>query len=343
MSAKDAAIASSVSTRAAESPRNPELFLDRQSAGAGAVARAARLAPARARGRDRFRGMRATDRRALAIVLAVLAVLAACSGRERANSPTPTASTLASPAPSTATAAPAASAAPAEPERAFTSDDVYSLEIRGGLVVDGSGRAARRADVLVKDGAIAFVGPVDASVRAERIIDAGDAVVAPGFIDAHAHVDPKGDVESELAQGVTAVVIGQDGASPARDIGAYLRSVDAARPRVEVATLVGHATLRAEAGVGAKLRPKSRERLAALADKAMKDGAFGLSTGLEYDAGKPATMEELVAIAEPVGRAGGVVMSHLRSEDDDKIEASLDELLEQCEKSGARAHVSHFK
>ena len=80
-----------------------------------------------------------------------------------------------------------------------------------------------------------------------------------------------------------------------------------------------------------------------LVEKALDEGAFGASLGLEYDAGRQATMAELVALGEPVGARGGVVMSHLRSEDDNRIEGALAELVESCRKSGARAHVAHLK
>ncbi len=187
-----------------------------------------------------------------------------------------------------------------------------------------------------------FVGAVDPSVTAERVIDATGALVAPGFIDAHAHLDPTGNVESALAQGVTTIVVGQDGTSPAKDIGGWLKTIDLSFPRIDVATLAGHASMRGEVG-GGKLDAKKRDALARLAEKAMADGAFGLSTGLEYDGGRPADLEELVAIATPVGAAGGVVMSHLRNEDDDALDGSIDELLTQCERAKARAHVSHIK
>jgi len=257
--------------------------------------------------------------------------------------PAPSASMVA-PRPSTATSV----HHPEEPHDAkpvappFRSTEVFTLKIEGGDVIDGEGTPRRRADVLVRGEEIAFVGDVDPSVKAEKVIDAKGAVVTPGFIDTHSHVDPA-HVEVAIAQGVTLAVVGQDGLSPADDVGAWLRRLDAKRPRIDIATLVGHATVRGQAGAHGALLPAERAKAAAIVGRAMADGAFGLSTGLEYDGGRDADMDELVAMTEPVGKAGGVVMSHLRSEDDDKIEASLDELLEQCRRGGARAHVAHFK
>lgn len=222
------------------------------------------------------------------------------------------------------------------------STEVFTLKIEGGDVIDGEGAPRRRADVLVRGEEIAYVGEVDPSVKASMVIDAKGAVVTPGFIDAHSHVDPA-HVDVAIAQGVTTAVLGQDGLSPGDDIGAWLRRLDAKRPRIDVATLVGHATVRGLAGAQGALSAEQRKKAAGIVARAMADGAFGLSTGLEYDGGRDADMDELVALAEPVGRKGGVVMSHLRSEDDDRVEASLDELLEQCRRAGARAHVAHFK
>lgn len=161
----------------------------------------------------------------------------------------------------------------------------------------------------------------------------------------HAHGGPLGDVEYALAQGITTLVLGQDGQSPSDHIGSWLAKIDAARPRVNIATLVGHATVRFQSGSGARKAPNAKqiEKMRTLVGQAMNEGAFGLSMGLEYDPGRSAEMDELVAVAEPVGARGGVVMSHLRSEDDDRIDASLDELLEQCSRAKARAHVAHLK
>jgi N-acyl-D-amino-acid deacylase len=189
------------------------------------------------------------------------------------------------------------------------------------------------------------VGDVDARTQAKREINAAGAVVTPGFFDMHAHGGPLGDVEYALAQGITTLVLGQDGQSPAEHIGAWLAKVDAMRPRVNIATLVGHVTVRMQSGAGMRKNPSAQEidKMRGLVDRALQEGAFGLSQGLEYDPGRSTEMNELVAIAEPVGARGGVVMSHLRSEDDDRIQASLDEFFEQCRRAKAKAHIAHLK
>ncbi|MEJ7727768.1 MAG: amidohydrolase family protein [Polyangiaceae bacterium] len=239
-----------------------------------------------------------------------------------------------------------ATATATEPEPPpLPASETADLIIRGGVVIDGSGRAGRRAEVVVRGERIVHVGPVDAGFRAAREIDARGKVVTPGFIDAHAHADPLGDVRPALAMGVTTLVVGQDGRSPGDGtIADWARAVEKARPMINAATLVGHATVRTRAGAAAGAPSTAQlATMARLVGEGMDQGAFGLSTGLEYWPGRGAKLEELVEIARPVGARGGLVMSHLRSEDDDAIDAALDELVAQGRGAGARVHVAHIK
>ena len=235
----------------------------------------------------------------------------------------------------------------AEPEP-VQAEAGYDWHIAGGTVVDGSGAEPRSADVLLRDGRIAFIGDVDAdTIDVRDRFDASGLIVAPGFIDAHAHGNPVGDPSfpNFLAMGVTTILLGQDGGGPrAEMLGDHMDSVDVAGPSVNVAYLVGHNTIRRESGVGYD-NPGSEElvRMTELVALGLEAGAFGLSTGLEYDPGSRASAAELAAIAVPVAAAGGVVSSHLRSEDADKVAESLEELIEQGRRSGARVHVSHMK
>lgn len=224
----------------------------------------------------------------------------------------------------------------------------YDWLIAGGTVVDGTGEPGRAADILVRDRRIAFIGRVDPdTVDVRQHYDAHGLVVAPGFIDAHAHGDPTGDgaFENFLAMGVTTLVMGQDGGGPAAaSLADHLNAVDDARPGVNIAYLVGHNTIRRESGVehGAP-GPDGLRRMVRLVERGLEAGAFGLSTGLEYDPGGRADADELAAIAVPVAARRGVVMSHMRSEDADRVEAALAELIEQGRRSGARVHASHLK
>lgn len=224
----------------------------------------------------------------------------------------------------------------------------YDWLISGGIVVDGTGATGRRADILLRDGLIAYIGAVDpTAIEVRQRYDADGLIVAPGFIDAHAHGDPVDDpgFPNFLAMGVTTIVLGQDGGSPeAGEMTAHLEAVEAAGPGVNIAYLIGHNTIRRESGVGYGVPDSAGlARMVALVERALEAGALGLSTGLEYDPGSRAGADELAAIAGPVAAAGGVVTSHMRNEDAGAVQASLDELIEQGRRSGARVHASHLK
>jgi N-acyl-D-amino-acid deacylase len=236
--------------------------------------------------------------------------------------------------------------ADAEPSTPFARSEPVDVWIRGGTVIDGSGRPGRLADVVVQADRIVHVGAVAPGLSARQQIDATGLTVAPGFVDAHSHGDALDDNESFAAQGVTTLCIGQDGESPSGDrIRDWSRRVGKRKLRLNVAPLVGHGTVRSLSGIGGSKNPtpKQLEKMAHLVARELDAGAFGLSTGLEYAPGRAAGLDELAAIAKPVGEHDGVVMSHMRSEDDDQIDAALDELCEQGARSGARVHVSHIK
>lgn len=214
--------------------------------------------------------------------------------------------------------------------------------------MDGTGSPAREVDVLLRDDRIAHVGRVDPdTLDVERTFDAGGLTVAPGFVDLHAHGDPVGEpgFGNFLAQGVTTIVLGQDGSSPeARALADHLEAVDRARPAVNVAYFVGHNTVRLEAGAGfGESDSADVRRMTELVEVGLDAGAFGLSTGLEYNPGRHADARELAAVATPVAARDGVVASHVRSEDREEVEAAVEELLEQGRRSGADVHVSHIK
>jgi N-acyl-D-amino-acid deacylase len=223
----------------------------------------------------------------------------------------------------------------------------YDLLIRNGTVIDGTGASGRKADLLIRGDRIARIGTTDPEgLLAKRVIDATGMVVTPGFINTHAHGDPlkTPDFESSLAMGVTTICLGQDGESP-DDLAAWMKEVESTRLGLNVATFVGHGTIRNLAGVGLQRNPSPRqiEAMQRLVRDALELGCLGLTTGLEYQPGSFANLEELIAVAQPVGRAGGLVMSHMRSEDDDAVDAALAELLAQGRGSGCPVHVSHIK
>jgi N-acyl-D-amino-acid deacylase len=233
-------------------------------------------------------------------------------------------------------------------------DESYDVLIRGGSIHDGSGGAPIVADVLIRGDRIVTVGAARGAT-ARQIIDAAGKVVAPGFIDTHSHGDPLVDASFEnfALQGVTTVLLGQDGASPGYDpdapaaarksLSEWMSAMTHAKLQTNVAALVGHGTLRLQTGVDISPLPTPAQ-IAAMQGRlaeALDAGAFGLSSGLEYVPGRYAPREELVALARTVGARKGLVVSHLRSEDADKVIEAIDELLEQGRH--AQVHLSHLK
>lgn len=214
------------------------------------------------------------------------------------------------------------------------------LLLSGGRVVDGTGAPARRADVLVQDGHIlAVLRPGSYRAEATRRLEVAGRVVAPGFIDPHAHGDPRRTpaFANFLAQGVTSICLGMDGRSAGPgDFEQWLERVQQGRTGPDVLPFVGHGSVRQQAAA-------DLEKMEQLIEAAMRAGAWGLSTGIEYTPGRFADAEELARVAAPVGRHGGLVMSHIRSEDEPEHAAAVQELLDQCRAARCRAHVSHLK
>jgi N-acyl-D-amino-acid deacylase len=221
----------------------------------------------------------------------------------------------------------------------------YDLLISGGTVADGSGALTFAADVAVRGDRIVRVSRARLSpARASRVIDATDKVVAPGFIDLHAHIERLLQLpaaEHFVRQGVTTLVGNPDGGwlphlpSP-WPLGPYLDSVAAAPLGPNVAYYVGHNTVRREVLGMADRAPTSSElgRMRALVAGAMGTGAVGLSTGLAYVPGAFAATDEVVALAGVAVDSGGIYTSHIRSESDSLLE-SVAEAIE----IGRRAHI----
>ncbi len=293
-----------------------------------------------------------TDATATAATATATAAVTATATAATATATATAGATVTATATATATAGATATATAKSSEAppAFLSAAPYESEeeldvwLEGGTVVDGSGSASAVGDVLIDDGRIVHVGRV-ARATAKKRIDARGHVVTPGFIDAHSHGDPLGPSENFLAMGVTTLCVGQDGESPSGDrIRTFASRLRKKKLAVNVAPFVGHATLRALAKIGGDPQPSEQQlaRMKKLLASELEDGAFGLSTGLEYHPGSVAPPGELVALAEPLAKADALVMSHLRSEDADAIDAALDELLLQAN-AGARVHVAHAK
>lgn len=222
------------------------------------------------------------------------------------------------------------------------------LLIRGGSVLDGSGSPARRLDVRVVGDSIAEVGPGLTPRAGDRVIDATGLAVAPGFIDLHSHAD-RGiermpSAESQIRQGITTAVVGQDGGSslPVSD---FLETVDRLHTAINFATMVGHGSVRSVV-MGADFRraatPAEVGAMKMLVDRGMRDGAVGLSSGTEYDPGFYATPAEIQALARVVAPYGGYYASHVRDEENTVL-AAWQEVIDVGRAAGIPVHISHAK
>lgn len=221
----------------------------------------------------------------------------------------------------------------------------FDLLIRNGTVVDGTGAPGIAADVAVSGGQVARVGSLD-DAEAAQTIDASGLVVAPGFIDLHTHAEDivsKPLAENFIRMGVTLVVAGNCGGS-AGDIAAALEEIEASKPAINYATLVGHNTVR-RAVMGTERRaptPDELQRMKDLVRAGMEAGAFGLSTGLQYVPGSYSEVGEIIELAKAAAEFGGLYASHMRSEGTE-IEAAVAEAIAVGEGAGCPVHISHLK
>jgi N-acyl-D-amino-acid deacylase len=221
----------------------------------------------------------------------------------------------------------------------------YDLVIRNGRIIDGTGNSWFRGDLAIKGGKIMAVGRVDGS--ATRVVDAKDLIVAPGFIDVHAHVEngvlanPTSD--NYLYDGVTSVVTGNCGGS-ADTLATFFHRIDSTRVSINVASLVGHNTVR-KLGIGLSDRAPTAEELKnmqRLVAEAMEQGAVGLSTGLIYLPGMYARTDEVVALARTAKQYNGVYASHIRNEENGVVDA-INEAINIGREAGIPVEISHFK
>jgi N-acyl-D-amino-acid deacylase len=215
----------------------------------------------------------------------------------------------------------------------------YDLLITGGTVIDGTGAARYRADVAITGDRVALVSRTAIPrSSAKRVIDAAGRIVAPGFIDLHAHLEPLPQLpgaRSAATQGVTTALGGPDGGSP-WPLAPYLAAREKQGIGINVAYLVGHNTVRRAVMGEANRAPTSDElaRMRAMIAQAMGEGAFGLSTGLKYLPGTYSTIDEVVALAQAAADSGGIYTSHLREEGLGLLEG-VGEAIE----IGRRAHI----
>lgn len=246
--------------------------------------------------------------------------------------------------------------------------------IRNGKVIDGTGSPWYKADVGIENGRIVYIGTGD-GIEADCYIDAKNKIVAPGFIDVHAHYDfapfVSNSMEEKLLQGVTSIIVGLCGYSIApvsvknaqlldkyvsfmksgaqvdygwETVGRYLETVEHLGVGTNFAMLVGHGTLRIDSMGFEERRPSKPEmnQMIERLNEAMDQGAFGLSTGLFYAPGSYADIQELTELASVLGKYGGIYVTHMRSESENLFEA-VDETIKIAGKAGVPAHIHHMK
>ena len=245
----------------------------------------------------------------------------------------------------------------------------YDLLLRGGRVVDGSGAPWFMADVAVRDGRIAAVGRLEGA-RAKRVVDAGGLTIAPGFIDllgqSEYNVLVDGRAASKITQGITTEVTGEGtsiaplndrmlaenrdayakyGYTPEfRTLDGYFKTFEKRGSAINLGTFVGAGTVRAYV-IGEEDRratPDELARMVGVVDQAMREGALGVSSSLQYVPDMYNSTDELIAMAKAAARYGGAYFTHQRSESD-RMNASMDEVFRIAREAGIRAQIWHFK
>lgn len=221
----------------------------------------------------------------------------------------------------------------------------FDLLITNAQIADGGGDPLVAGSIAVKDGRIVAVGQVQGSATAT--IDAVGKVVAPGFVDVHTHSEDICIIptaENFLRMGVTTIITGNCGHSRT-DVAKFFAEIEESKVAINVATLIGHGSVREQGMGGSFIRAPSAEQLAtmkALVEQGMKDGAVGLSTGLIYVPGSFAKTAEIIELAKVAAAHGGIYASHMRYETVRIFEA-LDEILRIAREARIPVDVSHIK
>jgi N-acyl-D-amino-acid deacylase len=222
----------------------------------------------------------------------------------------------------------------------------YDLLLRNGRIIDGTGSPWYRSDVAVRGDTIVRIAP-DITDPATRAIDLHGQVVAPGFIDIHTHarrtIFDLPMAENYVRQGVTTLMEGPDGGSPV-PLGSFLAKLDALPKSVNIGSFIGQGSIRSAVIGNVDRRPTADEldKMRAIVEQGMKDGAFGLSSGLFYVPGRFTSTEEVIELSRIAGRFRGIYISHMRDEASGVIE-SVKETIAIGEQGGLPAQVTHHK
>lgn len=230
----------------------------------------------------------------------------------------------------------------------------YDVYIQGAKVFDGAGGKYKMYDVGIIDDKIAYFGEPVAGFESKKLIDGNGLILAPGFIDPHTHyLNQLNDEDKKnravlraMAQGVTTVFVGNDGNSPL-PIQSTLNKWKTDGIGPNAALFVGHNTVRREVLGTKDVQPTAQEmdQMKSLVDRSMIEGAFGLSTGLFYNPGNFAAIEEVIELCKVAHKYGGIHDTHQRDEGSQNIGVvnSTKEILEIGRQSGIKTHFSHIK
>ncbi len=226
------------------------------------------------------------------------------------------------------------------------SAQTFDLLIKNGKIIDGSGNSWYYGDVGIRHGKIAFIGKLN-NYDAKHTLDAAGLIVAPGFIDVHAHIEgsevsvPTAD--NFIFDGVTSVVTGNCGGSNL-EVNKYFKRIDSIKTSINIATLIGHNTVRRAVLGDVNRDPDAAEQasMESLVETAMKDGAVGMSTGLIYVPGTYAKTSEVVGLAKVASKYNGVYASHIRDEGD-KVNEAVSEAISIGREANIPVEISHFK
>lgn len=222
----------------------------------------------------------------------------------------------------------------------------YDLILRNGRIVDGSGSPWYRGDVAIRGDTIVRIS-ASITEPAARIIDLEGQVIAPGFIDIHTHarrgIFEVPTADNYVRQGVTTLIEGPDGGSPV-PLGPFLARLDTLPKSVNIASFIGQGSVRSAVIGDGNRKPNAEEleRMRSLVEEGMKDGAFGLSSGLFYVPGTFTGTEEVVELAKVAGRYGGIYISHMRDEAS-RVVDSVKETIAIGERGGLPTQVTHHK
>ncbi|MBX3243445.1 MAG: D-aminoacylase [Acidobacteria bacterium] len=221
----------------------------------------------------------------------------------------------------------------------------YDLVIINGKIIDGTGNPWFTGSVAVKDGKIVRVGWFDAG-NAKQVIDAKGQMVAPGFIDVHAHTEnvfDHPDAENFIRMGVTTLITGNCGGSHV-NVGEFLDRINETPLAINISTLIGHNSVRQQVMGLDNRAPTAEEqkKMNELVELAMLDGAVGFSTGLIYLPGTFSETPEVVELAKAASKYGGTYASHIRNEGVGVFDA-IKEAINIGEQANMPVDISHFK